>query len=599
LKKALGTIEDRLGKRRQTRPITVGEDDRQPSAVTAREQEAGMKKSAITSWTMLVAVLLVGVVTGLTLNRSGKDRSSDHSSELALLALEEPVAIVPASAMERVERTEPESIGTGESLTVQQQGLPSLREAAARVRPGVVSVQVTGVRERGARGFQMPDLPDNMPPEMREYFRFQMPEDDTPREFQGEGSGFIFSSDGYIITNHHVVAGATEVVVIMPDKRRYDAVIVGADDKTDVAVIRIETDEDLHTVQLGDSDGLQIGDWVLAIGNPLTFDFTVTAGIVSALGRTLNVGPVLDGVRTGIQNFIQTDAVINRGNSGGPLIDLEGRVVGINTAIGSNSGFYEGYGFAIPVNLARTVARDLIEYGRVRRSWLGLTFRIVEAPIARARSLPDNPPIGALVDEITPGGSADEAGVRSEDIILEIDGVPIDNSGKLQTLVSTKSPGTVIEMVVYRGGTSRREGRRINLELTLKERPPDEEVSRARRTERTREPEPAEEEPEPVAEPDRLGVTVSELDRETAGRIGYDGRGVWVTSVERYGPAHDGGLLGAGVVIVEVDGDPVRNVRDYERVLGELTSGAFINVRLWVPDRPAGEQDNTLTIQVR
>jgi serine protease Do len=560
-----------------------------------------MKKSAVTRWTIVVAVLVIGIATGLSIDRTGTGRSSDHSSEIALRALEPPVAIVPASTVETVTEPAVESVGSDEGLAVQRQGLPSLREAAARVRPGVVSVQVTGIREAVSSGFQMPNLPENLPDDMREFFRFQVPQDDTPREVQGEGSGFIFSSDGYIITNNHVVEGATEIVVVMPDKRRYEAELVGTDDKTDVAVIRIDTDEDLHTVELGDSDQLQIGDWVLAIGNPLTFDFTVTAGIVSALGRTLGVGPVVDGVSTSIQNFIQTDAVINRGNSGGPLIDLEGRVVGINTAIASNTGFYEGYGFAIPINLARTVARDLIEYGRVRRSWLGLTFNIIEAPDAQARSLPANPPIGALIRSVTPGGSADEAGVRPDDIILEIDGVPIDNSGKLQTLVSTKTPGTVIEMVVYRGGTSRREGRRLTLELTLQERPPDEVVAETGRTGRSREPEQQQEEVAPAREPDRLGVTVSELERDTAREIGYDGRGVWVTSVERYGPAWDGGLtiLGGGVVIVEVDGDEVRNVREYEQVLGELTSGAFIRVRFWIPGQPAGQEDVTFTIQVR
>lgn len=547
---------------------------------------------------MLVAILAIGVVAGLTIDRSGAGRSSDNSSEIALRALDPPVAIVPASTVESLTPPEPGSIEADEGLAARQQGLPSLREAAARVRPGVVSVQVTGMRERSSRGLQMPDLPENLPDDMREYFRrFQIPQDDTPEQVRGEGSGFIFSSDGYIITNNHVVEGASEIVVVLPDKRRYDAVLVGTDDKTDVAVIRIETDEDLHAVALGDSDGLQIGDWVLAIGNPLTFDFTVTAGIVSALGRTLNLGLVVDGVDTSIQNFIQTDAVINRGNSGGPLIDLEGRVVGINTAIGSNSGFYEGYGFAIPINLARTVARDLIEYGRVRRSWLGLTFNIIEAPDAQARSLPANPPIGALINSVTPGGSADEAGVRPDDIILEIDGVPIDNSGKLQTLVSTKSPGSMIEMVVYRGGTSRREGRRLTLELTLQERPPDEVVTRTRRTAQSRDPEP-EEEPEQASEPDRLGLTVSELDRDTAREIGFDGRGVLVTSVERYGPAWDS-LLRGSEIIVEVDGDPVRNVREYEQVLEELASGAFIRMRLWVRNQPEGQHYVTVTVQVR
>lgn len=549
-----------------------------------------MKNRAITRWTVLSVVMIVGILVGLTLAGPREGTPSEHSSELALQALEQPVAIIPVSTVEVV-RDDPV-----DEPMAQQQGLPSLREAAAMVRPGVVSVQVIAVRESRLRGYQMPEmpLPPNLPEEYREYFRFRAPQDETPQEVRSSGSGFIFSSDGYIITNNHVVDGAIEVVVILPDKRRYDAEIIGTDELTDVAVIKIETDEALHTVSLGDSDQLVIGDWVLAIGNPLTFDFTVTAGIVSALGRTLNVGPMEGTVRSGIQNFIQTDAVINRGNSGGPLVDLNGRVVGINTAIGSNSGFYEGYGFAIPINLARSVARDLIEYGRVKRSWLGLTFNIIEAPVARARSLPDNPPIGAFVRSITPGGSADEAGVRTDDIILEIDGVLIDNSGKLQTLISTLKPGTVIEMIVYRGGSSRREGRRITLDVTLQERPDD--VSA--------QPVPSEEKPEPEQEseteeaPDRLGLIVSGLERDTAREIGFDGRGVRVTSVERYGPAYDGGLRG-GEVIVELDGENVRNVRDYERILAELESGSYMIMRIWFPARAEGQHYESITVQVR
>ena len=547
-----------------------------------------MKNRAITRWTVLSVVMIVGILVGLTLAGPREGMPSEHSSELALRALEQPVAIIPASTVEVV-RDDPV-----DDPMAQQQGLPSLREAAAMVRPGVVSVQVTAIRESRLRGYQMPDmpLPDNLPEGMREYFRFRTPQDETPQEVRGSGSGFIFSSDGYIITNNHVVDGAIEVVVILPDKRRYDAEIIGTDELTDVAVIRIETDEALHTVSLGDSDRLVIGDWVLAIGNPLTFDFTVTAGIVSALGRTLDVGPMEGNVRSGIQNFIQTDAVINRGNSGGPLVDLNGRVVGINTAIGSNSGFYEGYGFAIPINLARSVARDLIEYGRVKRSWLGVEFRIIEAQVARARSLPDNPPIGALVSTVTPGGSADEAGVRPDDIIIEIDGVLIDNSGKLQTLISTLKPGTDIEMIVYRGGSSRREGRRITLDVTLQERPDD----------LSAQPVPEGEEQEPEQEEqksDRLGLKVATLDRDTADEIGFDGRGVWITSVERYGPTYDGGLLGASVVIVELDGEEVKNVRDYERILAELESGSYVIMRIWLPARPEGQHYESITVQVR
>ncbi|MFC1545119.1 trypsin-like peptidase domain-containing protein [Gemmatimonadota bacterium] len=547
-----------------------------------------MKKSAITRWTVLSVVLIVGVLAGLTLAGTWGKSASERSTDLALQALEAPVAIVPA-ALISVPESEPD-----EDVTIQQGGLPSLREAAARVRPGVVSVEVTAIRASGSRGFQMPE---SLPEEMREFFRFNTPQDNTPQEVRGEGSGFIFSPDGYIITNNHVVEGATDVEVTLPDKRSYKAEIVGTDELTDVAVIRIETDEPLHTVSLGNSDQLVIGDWVLAIGNPLTFDFTVTAGIVSALGRTLDVGPTEGRVRSGIQNFIQTDAVINRGNSGGPLVDLQGNVIGINTAIGSNSGFYEGYGFAIPINLARSVARDLIEFGRVKRSWLGLTFNIIDAPLARARSLPDNPPIGARVESITPGGSADEAGIRPNDIILEINGELIDNSGKLQTLVSTLKPGTEIEMVVYRGGSSRREGRRLTLDVTLQERPEDTSGPMVRSED---EPEP-EQEPEEEKTPDRLGLVVSALDRDTAAEFGFDGRGVWVTLVERSGPTYDAfpGVLRGNVAIVELDGEAVRNVRDYERITAELESGSYVIMRIWLPGQPAGEEYLSLTVQVR
>ncbi|MFC1595361.1 trypsin-like peptidase domain-containing protein, partial [Gemmatimonadota bacterium] len=232
-----------------------------------------MKKSAITRWTVLSVVLIVGILAGLTLAGTWERTPSEHSSELALRALEPPVAIVPAALIEMAEDV------PDEDITVQQGGLPSLREAAASVRPGVVSVQVNGLRAGSTGNFQMPE---NLPEEMQEFFRYR----DTPQEVNWGGSGFIFSPDGYIITNNHVVEGAIDVEVILPDKSRYDAEVIGADELTDVAVIKIVTNENLHAVSLGDSDQLMIGDWVLAIGNPLTFDFTVTAGIVSALGRT-------------------------------------------------------------------------------------------------------------------------------------------------------------------------------------------------------------------------------------------------------------------------------------------------------------------------
>jgi serine protease Do len=265
-------------------------------------------------------------------------------------------------------------------------------------------------------------------------------------------------------------------------------------------------------------------------------------------------------------------------------VDLNGRVVGINTAIASSTGLYAGYGFAIPINLARTVARDLIELGRVKRSWLGILFTEVDARIAMARSLPDNPPIGALVTEVTAGGSADEAGMETDDIILEIDGIPIENSGQLQTMVSTKRPGSRITVTVYRGGNSRREGRRIDLTITLQERPED--TSR-----------PAQEAAE--RESDRLGFDVEELTRAQAREYGYSGEGVLVTGVEQYGPSYDVGFRNGGFILIEVDGERVESVRDYNRILEELRSGSYVIVKFYNPQRPEGRREDTATIRVR
>jgi len=353
-----------------------------------------------------------------------------------------------------------------------------------------------------------------------------------------------------------------------------------------VAVIRIDTDEVLPTVELGDSDRLEIGDWVLAIGCPLDFDYSVTAGIISAKGRALNIGPVEGNVQQGIQDYIQTDAAINRGNSGGPLVDLSGRVVGINTAIASETGLYAGYGFAVPINLARSVARSIIEYGRVRRSWLGIQFQSqpVDADMAAARRLPYNPPIGVLVTTVTPGGPADEGGLEVDDILLKIDGEPIDTGGELQTLVSTKPPGTRISVAIYRGGNSRRSGQERTLTITLRERPED-----------TSQPQVEEE----TAGSDRLGLQVTALDRDTARGLDFTGRGLLVEGVEQYGPTWDAGLTGGGFILLEVDGEAVPDLRVYERILSELESGAYVMIKAWVPDGTGGGLEVTRSVRVR
>ena len=545
-----------------------------------------MKHRVLRRWIPLSGVMGIGILVGLIVAGVWEATPAGLASDLVLEALRDPRTVVAAPASNVITEEPAVEAYTGRSGVeeARQAGLPSLREVAAAVRPAVVSVQVVRWMEGQTSGFRY--LMPNIPEEWREFFpRFNIPEEEEmqPRRerVRGEGSGFIFSKDGYIITNNHVIDGATEVIVVLPDKRRYEADIVGADVVTDVAVIKIEAEEDLPTIPLGDSDDLEIGDWVLAIGNPLEFDYTVTAGIVSAKGRSLRIGPVDDrGASTSIQDFIQTDAAINRGNSGGPLVDLSSRVVGINTAIASTTGLYAGYGFAIPINLARTVARDLIEYGKVKRSWLGIEFHVIDAREASARSLPDNPPIGALINNVTPGGSADEAGIERGDIILRVDGVQIDTGGQLQTIISTKKPGTKVEMEIYRGGSSRREGSKRTVTVTLQERPEDNTRPALERRER---------------ESDKLGLEVAGLERDQAREIEFDGDGVLVVNVEIYSPAADAGIV-RGSVIVEVDGEPVSNVRRYERVLDELESGSYVMIRFY--DHRLSESSRYLTVTV-
>src|SRR5690606_6824878 len=261
---------------------------------------------------------------------------------------------------------------------------------------------------------------------------------EAPRE--GSGSGFIFDSRGYVMTNRHVVADADEVIVTLSDGREYRATVVGTDPMTDVAVIRIDPNggKPLPVATLGSSEDLQVGDWVLALGNPLGLDFTVTAGIVSAKGR--NVGILRrEANLSAVEAFIQTDAAINPGNSGGPLADLTGRVVGVNTAIASATGFYAGYGFAIPIEVARKVANDLIEHGVVRRPRLGVLVEEINATDAEVYGLDEV--AGAEVKQVQEGTPAAKAGLKVGDVIVGLDGVPIRTATQLISSLAQREPG--------------------------------------------------------------------------------------------------------------------------------------------------------------
>src|SRR5882762_2982693 len=348
----------------------------------------------------------------------------------------------------------PKQSGAAETLAIPspepaapQYSAPALKAAgdfqdafvavAEHVKPSVVFIRSQHV-ERGDNQRLPPGFQDFFPNLRR-----------RPQVEQGSGSGFIVSSDGYILTNNHVVAGADKVTVRLYDKREFTAKVVGTDPNTDVAVIKIDA-RGLPMVGFGNSDSTRVGEWALAIGNPLgeAFAFTVTAGIISAKGRLL---AGLQQTRYGIQDFIQTDAAINPGNSGGPLVNIQGQVIGINSAIASETGFYSGYGFAIPINLARTVMDQLVKTGHVERAVMGI--RIDDARQEDAEAVGLKQIRGVLVESFAPGQSpAKDAGLQPGDVIVALDGQPIDNTPQLQQKVGFKKPGETVEDNILRQG---------------------------------------------------------------------------------------------------------------------------------------------------
>src|SRR6267154_3631036 len=357
---------------------------------------------------------------------------------------------------------------------------------AEHVKPAVVFIR-SERRERVSR---------RLPPGFDDFFNLPR----RPPIEQGSGSGFIVSQDGYILTNNHVVQGADRVTVRLLDNREFTATTVGTDPSTDVAVIKIQT-TGLPTVRLGDADSTRIGEWVLAIGNPLgeAFTFTVTAGIVSAKGRLLQG---LQQSRYSIQDFIQTDAAINPGNSGGPLVNVRGEVIGINAAIASETGYYSGYGFAIPINLARTVMTQLISTGHVERAVMGVSIRPITPEDAEDAKLPEIR--GVVVDVFNPpdDSPAKRAGVQEGDIIVSVDGQPIESVAQLQQRVGFKKSGDVVQVTVVRKG-----GVRKTLPVRLMAAPATapEEVSSNDDGGSSREPAPME---------NTLGISVEPLSQE-------------------------------------------------------------------------------------
>jgi serine protease Do len=435
-------------------------------------------------------------------------------------------------------------------------GNPDFTQAAAAVSPGVVHIKVTMTARGSQRGG------GGSPFDMFEEF-FGMPQQRRqaqPRQAQASGSGVILTPDGYIVTNNHVVENADKIEVQLTDKRTFEAKVIGRDPNTDLALLKVSA-TNLPMVRMGDSDNVQIGEWVLAVGYPLSLQSTVTAGIVSAKGRQIGIlgdsqqqQPRGYGygdedqqiINTAIESFIQTDAVINKGNSGGALVNARGELIGINSAIASPTGVYAGYGFAIPINLAKKVLDDFKEFGSVKRGFIGVTFTEISEALRKDKGISDIN--GLYVQNVVKGGAAESAGIKGGDIITKIEGRTIYSSSDLQERVARLRPGDKVKI------TYKRDGKEKDVTLTLK----------------------AEEDSKGKAGDEGSSASATEIFNKLGASFipATDARkkdlgvssGVVVTQVHRGGVFEYFGVE-KGLVITEVNGKPVNNVDDVESAL--------------------------------
>jgi serine protease Do len=371
-----------------------------------------------------------------------------------------------------------------------------------------------------------------------------------PHREQNLGTGFIISADGYILTNNHVINGADEVMVKLSDGREVKGEIKGADEKVDLALIKISEKDPLPFAELGDSDKLEVGEWVMAIGNPFGLSHTVTAGIVSAKGRVIGSGPYDD--------FIQTDASINPGNSGGPLFSAEGRVIGINTAIIAGGG--GGIGFAIPISMAKTIINQLRDSGKVTRGYLGVRFQPLTADLAKSFGLESDK--GALIASVEKDTPAEKAGLKPGDVILEFDGKPINEGNELPRYVAVTPIDKKVTLVIFR------EGARKELALVVG-------------TQKDKENDTS---PDVSKENDKIGITVEQLRKDLADRLGLrESKGLVVTEVKPGSAAEETGIV-AGSIIIEINGHRPETVTSYSALVASLKKGDVVRLLLRRPD---------------
>lgn len=447
--------------------------------------------------------------------------------------------------------------------------IPSFASVAERVMPAVVSITTTEVFDRSERrgvdpfDFFFPN-PDRDPR--------RAPEDDQGLQRSG-GSGFIISPDGYIVTNNHVIEGATRVQVQYGDEGRIaTAKVVGTDPPTDLALLKIDVDGALPTVPLGDSTQIRVGDWALAIGNPLQFENTLTVGVISAKNRSLGISATTQS----FENFIQTDAAINFGNSGGPLLNINGEAVGINTAIRASA---QNLGFATPVNVLKRILPQLREKGSVTRSYIGINVQDVDQDRAEAFNLPSIS--GAFVEAVPDSDTpAAKAGIRPGDVVVKVDDVDVRRTRDLIDYISDQPPGTRVRLEIIR------DGRRQTLSAVTAQRPPDGSDQETSRTE-----------PNAPAQ-DKIGISIQELTPSVATRyrIAEDARGVVITNVKEVSPAGEANLA-PGDLVTQVNGQRINNVQDFRRIVDAQQSGQLL--RIYVTRYGPGGQSQSFFALVR
>ncbi len=431
----------------------------------------------------------------------------------------------------------------------------SFADVAERLNPAVVNIDATsrGNRIRRRFGMQLPDSPD----------LFDRPQDrerDGPR--RGAGTGFLIDGAGLILTNHHVIDGADRIMVRLTDGRNLRAERIGSDPDTDIALIKVASPRPLPFAPLGNSDALRVGEWVVAIGNPLAYEHTVTAGVVSFLGRKL--------FDSSLDRYIQTDAAINLGNSGGPLINARGEVIGINAAVSSRSS---NIGFAVPINQATAILPQLREQGRVSRGFIGVATRNIDPDLQRSLGLRHGS--GALVEDVPAGSPAARAGIRAYDTIVAVDGRAVAGSDDLVQTIAARPPGTIATLHVVR------DGRSLSVPVKLAEKQP-----RNRRAAVSRDGRP---QPSSQRGP-ALGLSVREMDDDFMARRqipdGVDG--VVVSRVEPMSPAFDAEIE-TGHVLLEINRRPVRSYDDYRRLTANVRPGDVLALYVYKPDPPRRE----------